>query len=90
MADKQRALAVRIAEVLFGHQKTAVLADRFDRLGVASQSVYLASLVLIAIAIVLLIAPVAYHRMVVGGDANDTVLNYNCPDDAYCRSITSA
>jgi Family of unknown function (DUF6328) len=76
MADKQQTLAECIAEVPFGRQKTAVLADRFDRLGAASQTVYLTSLELIAIAIVLLIAPVAYHRMVGGGDPNDTVRNY--------------
>ena len=80
MEDKQLSLEVRIAQALtelrvilpgaqalFGFQMSAVLTDSFDRLGATSRAVHLASLLLIAVAIVMLIAPAAYHRIAAGG-----------------------
>jgi Family of unknown function (DUF6328) len=89
MQDKRQSLETRIdqgltelrvilpgAQALFGFQVSVVLTDSFNNLGTASKAVHLASLVLIVIAIVMLIAPAAYHRIATDGDANEAVLRY--------------
>jgi hypothetical protein len=89
MEDKQQSLEARIgqaltelrvvlpgAQALFGFQVIAVLTERFDQLNSASKTVHLASLVAIVIAIVMLIAPAAYHRIAARGEADEAMLNY--------------
>jgi len=87
--DKQQSIEQRIAEgltelrvilpgaqALFGFQVSAVLTDSFNHIGVEAKAAHLASLMVIIVAIVMLIAPAAYHRIAAGGDANDAVLRY--------------
>ena len=51
-------------QVLFGFLLSLPFTTRFDRLGDAQRDIYLASLVVSAVATALLIGPVAYHRLV--------------------------
>jgi hypothetical protein len=51
-------------QVLFGFLLSLPFTVRFDRLSTAQRDLYLACLVLAAVAVVLLVGPVAYHRMV--------------------------
>ena len=51
-------------QVLFGFLLSLPFTARFARLSQAQQDLYLASLVLCAVATALLLAPVAYHRLV--------------------------
>lgn len=89
MEDKTQSLETRIkqaltelrvilpgAQALFGFQFTAVLTQSFQRLPPASQAVHMVSLALVAIAVILLIAPVAYHRIAARGHAEEGVLRY--------------
>jgi hypothetical protein len=89
MEDKQQSVEQRIAEgltelrvilpgaqALFGFQVSAVLTDSFNHIGVEAKATHLASLMVIIVAIVMLIAPAAYHRIAADGDANDAVLRY--------------
>jgi Family of unknown function (DUF6328) len=89
MQDKEQSLEARIvqaltelrvilpgAQALFGFQVSAVLTDRFDQLSAASKAMHMASLGFVAIAIVLLIAPAAYHRIAASGNAEEAVLRY--------------
>jgi len=64
------------AQALFGFQFTAVLTDSFDRLPSLSKDVHLASMIAVAIAIILLIAPAAYHHLAAKGRAEERVLRY--------------
>lgn len=58
---------IRIAlpggEVMLGFLLTAPFSDRFSRLSDALRLVYLASLLCVAMATALLLAPTAYHRI---------------------------
>jgi hypothetical protein len=56
------------AQALLGFQFTVTLTDSFDKLPSASKYIHLASLALIAMSIVLLMTPSAYHRIVEGGE----------------------
>lgn len=89
MEDKQQSLEARIvqaltelrvilpgAQALFGFQVSAVLTDSFATLSDASRFVHLTSMGLVAIAIILLIAPATYHRIAAGGNAEEGVLRY--------------
>ncbi len=51
-------------QVLFGFLLSLPFTTRFTRLSPAQRDVYLASLVLAAVATALLVGPVAYHRLV--------------------------
>jgi hypothetical protein len=51
-------------QVLFGFLLSLPFQARFTRLGQGQRDLYLASLLLSAVATALLLAPVAYHRMV--------------------------
>ena len=51
-------------QVLFGFLLSLPFTTRFTRLGAAQRDLYLASLTLSAVATVLLLGPVAYHRLV--------------------------
>jgi uncharacterized protein DUF6328 len=89
MEDKEQSVEARIAQALtelrvilpgaqalFGFQVSAVLTDSFGHLSDAAKTVHLISLMLIVVAVVMLIAPAAYHRIATGGDANDAMLRY--------------
>jgi O-antigen/teichoic acid export membrane protein len=50
-------------QVLFGFLLSLPFTSRFARLNSAQQDVYLATVMLAAVSIALLVAPVAYHRL---------------------------
>jgi hypothetical protein len=87
--DKEQSLEVRIeqaltelrvvlpgAQALFGFQFAAVLTESFARLPVILKGMHLASLSVVAVAVVMLIAPAAYHRIAAAGNAEEGVLRY--------------
>jgi hypothetical protein len=55
-------------QALLGFQLAAMLTDKFDTLPEHLRLIHLGSLFLIAIAIILLIAPAAYHRLAADGE----------------------
>jgi hypothetical protein len=59
------------AQALLGFQFATVLVDGFEKLPPASKYVHLASLGLMALSIVLLMAPAAYHRIVENGEESE-------------------
>jgi len=58
-------------QALLGFQFIAVLTDSFNTLPPASQYLHMAALGLLAISIVLLMAPAAYHRIVEHGEDSE-------------------
>jgi hypothetical protein len=56
------------AQALLGFQFTAFLTDGFEKLPQPAKLVHFASLASVALAIILLIAPAAYHRVVAQGE----------------------
>ena len=56
------------AQALLGFQFAALLVEGFEKLPQASKYVHFVSLALIALAIVLMMTPAAYHRMVERGE----------------------
>lgn len=58
-------------QALLGFQFIVILTDGFDKLTSVTKYVHLASLGLTALAIVLLITPAAYHRMVERGEETE-------------------
>jgi hypothetical protein len=56
------------AQALFGFQLAIVLTQSFEQLPSVSKTVHAASLFLVALAIVMLMAPAAYHRIVYAGE----------------------
>ena len=56
------------AQALLGFQFAAFLTDAFERLPRASKLAHTASLLLIAAAVILLMTPAPYHRIVHGGE----------------------
>lgn len=64
------------AQALFGFQVTAVFTEQFSRLPEASRYVHLASIAVVAVAVIMLIAPAAYHRITAQGNAEEGVLKY--------------
>jgi Family of unknown function (DUF6328) len=59
------------AQALLGFQLIAVLTESFDRLPNTSKYVHLASLAFIALTVVLLMTPAAYHRIVEQGEETE-------------------
>jgi Family of unknown function (DUF6328) len=59
------------AQALLGFQLIAVLTESFDRLPDTSKYVHLASLGCIAVTVVLLMTPAAYHRIVEQGEETE-------------------
>jgi hypothetical protein len=89
MEDRTQSLETRItqaltelrvvlpgAQALFGFQVTAVLTEQFTRLPNTSRYTHLASIAVVAIAVIMLIAPAAYHRIAAHGNAEEDVLKY--------------
>lgn len=89
MQDKKQSLETRIeqaltelrvilpgAQALFGFQFAAVLTERFAQLSDVLKDVHLTSLGVVAVAVVMLIAPAAYHRIAASGNAEESVLRY--------------
>jgi hypothetical protein len=58
-------------QALLGIQFVAVFSDGFQRLPASSRTVHLLCLVLLALAMVMLLAPAAYHRLAANGDATE-------------------
>jgi hypothetical protein len=58
------------AQALFGFQLAVVITAAFEKLPIASKTMHAASLGCVALAIVLLMAPAAYHRIVYAGQDN--------------------
>jgi Family of unknown function (DUF6328) len=56
------------AQALFGFQLAIVLTEAFNQLPAASITVHAVSLFLVALAIVMLMAPAPYHRIVYAGE----------------------
>jgi Family of unknown function (DUF6328) len=56
------------AQALLGFQFATMLIDGFEKLPASSKYVHLASLALMALSIILLMAPAAYHRIVERGE----------------------
>ena len=56
------------AQALFGFQLAITMMEPYERLPVSSRAVHVASLCAVALAIIFLMAPPAYHRIVEGGE----------------------
>jgi len=56
------------AQALLGFQFAAFLSDAFERLPYISKAVHFGSVTTMAVAVVLLMAPAAFHRIAAGGD----------------------
>ena len=65
------------AQALLGFQLAAMLTDAFGRLPRTSQYVHLASLILMAAAIVFLMAPAAFHRIVEQGQDSERLHRFS-------------
>jgi hypothetical protein len=61
------------AQALLGFQLAGMLVDGFEKLPSYAKYVHLGSLVAIGVAVVLLMAPAAYHRIVTEGEATEGV-----------------
>src|SRR5258708_6916598 len=59
------------AQALFGFQLAIVLTQSFEQLPTASMIMHATSLFLVAFAVVLLLAPAAYHRIVYAGEDSE-------------------
>lgn len=59
------------AQAILGFQFIAILTESFDKLPQSSKYVHLASLACVALAIVLLMTPAAYHRIVEEGETTE-------------------
>ena len=63
-------------QALLGFQFAAVLTDAFERLPEADKFVHVGALAAVALSVILLMAPAAYHRLVTGGEAATDVLEF--------------
>jgi hypothetical protein len=63
-------------QVLFGFLLSLPFTTRFTRLGAGQRDLYLASLTLSAVATVLLLGPVAYHRLVFRQGLKEPLVRY--------------
>jgi hypothetical protein len=63
-------------QVLFGFLLSLPFTTRFSRLGTGQRDLYLASLVLSATATILLLGPVAYHRLVFRQGLKESLVRY--------------
>ena len=58
-------------QALLGIQFVAVFSDGFEQLPPSSRTIHLLCLALLALTMVMLLAPAAYHRLAAGGDASE-------------------
>lgn len=63
-------------QALFGFQFAAVLTESFTHLPATSQAIHTASLGVVAVAVILLMAPAAYHRIAARGEDIEAVPRY--------------
>jgi Family of unknown function (DUF6328) len=61
------------AQALLGFQLAIVLTQSFETLPAAARMVHAASLGLVALAVILLVAPAAYHRIVYAGEDSENM-----------------
>ena len=61
------------AQALFGFQLAIVLTQAFEQLPITSMAVHAASLFLVALAVVMLMAPAPYHRILYAGEDTEDV-----------------
>lgn len=59
------------SQALLGFQFITTLTEAFEKLPLSSRYVHLSSLLLVALSIVLLMTPAAYHRIVERGEETD-------------------
>jgi hypothetical protein len=59
------------AQALFGFQLSIVLTQAFEQLPAASRFAHAVSIAFVALAVMLLMAPAAYHRIVYAGEDSD-------------------
>lgn len=59
------------AQTLLGFQLITVLSESFDKLPASSKEVHLASLACVALAVIFLMTPAAYHRIVEEGEETE-------------------
>jgi len=77
--EKIRTLSTEIrvvlpgAQALLGFQFSAFLTDSFEKLAGTTKAVHFASVTAMAIAVILLMAPAAFHRIATGGDDTEEV-----------------
>lgn len=64
-------------QALLGFQLFAILTAAFDKLSEAAKLVHVAALAALALSMILLMAPAAYHRLVTGGEATHDVLRFS-------------
>jgi hypothetical protein len=62
------------AQALLGFQLAIVISDAFEKLSAPTKSTHGAALLLVAVSIVLLMAPAAYHRLVYLGEDSEGFL----------------
>jgi hypothetical protein len=62
------------AQALFGFQLAIVFTQSFGQLAPAAMLVHATSLLLVPLAVILLMAPAAYHRIVYDGEASKTCI----------------
>jgi hypothetical protein len=60
-------------QALLGFQLAAMLTDKFEKLPEHLRQLHLGALFLIAVAVILLIAPAAYHRLAADGEPREDV-----------------
>jgi hypothetical protein len=65
------------AQAMLGFQFTAVLTETFDKLPEAARLAHIGGLVAIAAAVIMLMSPACYHRIVAAGDARPDVERYS-------------
>lgn len=63
------------AQALFGFQLSIVLTQSFEKIAATSQIVHAASIGLVALSVMLLMAPAAYHRIVYAGEDTEDMYN---------------
>jgi hypothetical protein len=64
------------AQALLGFQFVAMMMEGFDKLPPSSRYVHLSSLFLVALSVILLMTPAAYHRLVEEGEDTEHFLRF--------------
>lgn len=64
-------------QALLGFQLFAMLSQSFEKLSDTEKLVHVAALGALGLAMILLMAPAAYHRIVTAGEATQDVLNFS-------------